>query len=108
MPARVPHGAASRRSCRRPFITGHPLFAVAKTTRTTLSNSAEIENKEGQHELCRSRQVRPPPAQAAVSRTSILPVTAADMRAVRSSFSRSIASWILAKSASIFAISLSR
>ena len=40
-----------------------------------------------------------------VSRTSILPVTAAAMRAVRSSLRRSMASWTLATRAPIFSVS---
>ena len=48
------------------------------------------------------------PVHAAASRTSILPVTAAEMRAVRSSLRWSMASWTLAMRASILAVSRSR
>src|SRR5690606_24646221 len=47
-------------------------------------------------------------AHVASSRTSILPVTAAEMSAVRSSLRRSMAARILAMSTSIFAVSVSR
>ena len=48
------------------------------------------------------------PGHAAASRTSILPVTAAEMRAVRSSLRRLMTSRTLAMRASIWAVSWSR